>query len=70
MGDIGRRGEKKARPGSVIERAMGLSGLAKLQLVRVLFLLFCAFDVAASTLLFIRVGDGNPRENIITQVLS
>ena len=49
---------------------MGLSGLAKLQLVRVLFLLFCAFDVAASTLLFIRVGDGNPRENIITQVLS
>ena len=49
---------------------MGLSGLGKLQLVRMLYLLLCAFDAAASTLLFVRVGDGNPKENIISQVLS
>lgn len=69
-GCIGWRGKTKARSGSVIERAMGLSGLGKLQLVRVLYLLLCAFDAAASTLLFIRIGDGNPKENIISQVLS
>ena len=53
---------------AIHQPAMRLSGLARLQLVRVLLFLLCVFDVAASTLLFIRVADGNPSDNIIAQV--
>lgn len=47
---------------------MALSELAKLQIIRTVLFLLCVFDVAASTLLFIRVADGNAKDNIHAQV--